>query len=222
MNNSERKPMRVPPIFVLLSLNLMACKRPVEPRAQLIDINPNIQQEVEAKIEAPQFGSGEDDYDILIYDNLMLVDYFEHDSLLVSTRDTGQTHIFKSFFYEKDDTLSIDGFYGLFGGFGFSIKIKNDQATVYHLLAADEFPTFSRTEKSSLLLRMEVPCTNTSLTLSRMPVLSPGEVIYGVVTFDSDSYYQSGPVVDEQEMEPRTKMRMNMKVYFKARYMPIE
>tara|TARA_B100000767_G_C19536155_1_gene438723 strand:+ start:48 stop:695 length:648 start_codon:yes stop_codon:yes gene_type:complete len=206
--------------FILLSISLVSCGQEKESSAEKIKIDPSIQKEVESKISESQFGNMSKD--LLIYENLLISEYFENDSLTLSTKNQDKKLVFKSFFYTHNDTLTIDGAYGMFGGFGFSIKIKDNQATVYHMLASDEFPTYSMNENDSLKFRIEVPCLNTTLTLSKMPELKDGEIIYGMVEFESGSYYQSGPMVNNEEIEPRKKVRMNMKVYFKSMYLDIE
>lgn len=159
--------------------------------------------------------------DLLIYENPLLAEYYEDDSLTISTKNQDKKLIFKSFFYDHNDTLTIEGAYGMFGGFGFSIKINADEATIFHMLASDEFPTYSMNKNDSLKFRIEVPCTNSSLTLSKIPKMKAGEIIYGMVEFESGDYYQSGLMVDNKEIEPREKVRMNMKVYFKSMYLDL-
>lgn len=206
--------------FILLSICLVSCGQDAEHSSDKIRIDKGVEKEVESKISESQFGNMSKD--LLIYENTLLADYFENDSLTMSTKGQDKKLVFKSFFYNHNDTLTIDGAYGMFGGFGFSIKIKDGNATIYHMLASDEFPTYSMNKNDSLEFRIEVPCTDTKLTLSKMPELKDGEIIYGMVEFESGNYYQSGPMVNEKEIEPRKKVRMNMKVYFKSMYLDIE
>ncbi len=206
--------------FILISISFGLCGQEQENSFEKIKINSTIQKEVASKISESQFGNMSKD--LLIYENLLIAEYFENDSLTMSTKNKDKRLVFKSFFYHHNDTLTIDGAYGMFGGFGFSIKIKNEKAIVYHMLASDEFPTYSTNENDSLKFRIEVPCSNTTLTLSKLPELKDGEIIYGMVEFESGSYYQSAPVVNDEEIEPRKKVRMNMKVYFKSMYLDIK
>ena len=90
------------------------------------------------------------------------------------------------------------------------------------MLLGDEFPIYSKTKNGELKFIIEVPCTKTKLILSKQPELKEGEIIYGFVEFESDEYYQSGGSVDGKEIEERKKVRMNMKVYFKSKYIDIE
>lgn len=206
--------------FILLSMSLVSLGQNAKHDSKSFAIDKHIEKEVESKISESQFG--EIEKDVLIYENTLIIDYFENDSLTISTKGKDKKVVFKSFFYNYNDTLTIDGAYGLFEGVGFSIKIKNNKATVYHMLASDEFPSYSINENDSLEYRIEVPCTNTKLTLSKRPKLKNGEIIYGMVEFESENYYQSGPMSDEKEIGPRKKIRMNMKIYFKSMYLNID
>ena len=104
----------------------------------------------------------------------------------------------------------------MFGASGFTIKIINDVATVYHMLSADDFPYYAYTENGSLLYRLEVPCTETKIILSEIPDSTKKQIIYGYVEFKSDDYYYATGLVDEQEILPREKQSSDMKIYFKS------
>jgi hypothetical protein len=105
-----------------------------------IIIDSNIKKEVEKNISPSEFGARQDK--LLIYNNLMLVDLYTNDKLefSLSEKDNKST-VFKSFYYWENDTLGIDGAFGLFGGTGFSIKIVKGNAKLYHMLASDDFPS---------------------------------------------------------------------------------
>lgn len=178
-------------------------------------IDPNIKTEVEKNITASELDAVKDK--ILIYNNLMLVDLYEDDKLIVSLKEKdGKGTVFKSFYYWQGDTLGIDGAYGLFGGSGFSINIVNGKATVYHMLSSDDFPSYAYKEKDSLIFRLEVPCTETKITLSEIPDSTKKQIIYGYVKFKSGDYYASSGFADGQEILPRKKQRANMRIYFKS------
>lgn len=203
-------------VFLFL-LCLSTCGKAIQKEAPNWVIDEQIAKEVETKISPSNFGNFPGGK-LLIYENAVIADYYEDDVLGWSTRDTMAQMTFRSFFYARQDTMVIDGAFGLFGGFGFSIKIVGDQATVYHLLAGDDFPTFAMTQEAPLQLRLEVPCTNTKLILSKKPERKAGDIIYGVVEFESDSYYRSPGSIDGKEMK-RKKSQMNMKVYFKSKFL---
>jgi hypothetical protein len=91
-----------------------------------LNIHPGIKTEVEKNISPSEFGAGQDK--ILIYNNRMLLDFYEDDKLSISLKEQdNKSTVFKSFYSWEGDTLGIDGAFGLFGGTGFSIKlIKGD------------------------------------------------------------------------------------------------
>lgn len=178
-------------------------------------IDPNIKTEVEKNISPSEFGSGQDK--ILIYKNLMLVDFYEDDKLNISLKEQDKkASEFKSFYYWQGDTLVIDGAFGLFGGTGFSIKLFKGKSTLYHLLASEDFPLYAYNEKDSLFFRLEVPCTDTKIVLSEIPDATKNQIVYGYVEFKSGDYYASSGSADGQEILPRKKQRANMRIYFKS------
>ncbi|MDR3227257.1 MAG: hypothetical protein LBT56_06260 [Prevotellaceae bacterium] len=177
-------------------------------------IDASIKNEVEKNISSLNFGEVQDK--LLIYNNRMFVDYYEDNELMTSTTDKEIKQVFKSFYYWQGDTLGIDGAFGFFGGVGFSIKITENKATLYHLLASDEFPTYAYNENDNLLFRIEVPCTDTKIILSKIPDSTKNQVIYGYVEFKSEEYYSSSGSVEEHEISPRKKQRVDMKIYFKS------
>ena len=206
-------------VFVILTVTILTCSQSIplkEPAVFRID--PSIKAEIDKHItEFEDFSGGE----FLIYQTTLLADYYEYDTLLTSTKPEGRPFPFRSFFYKNDDTLSIDGAYGMFGGFGFSIQFIGDQPVVYHLAAGDESPAHSFTEDGELQFRLLVPCTNAELTLSRMPKAGELETRYGRVAFESRSYYESAGFSNGKEIRPRRKVSMDMEIFFKADYLII-
>ena len=180
-----------------------------------VALDDNIKNEVEKNISSSQFGSMGSP--IPIYNNKIFVDTYVNDRLSSSINGDKET-VFKSFYYwnKNGDTLSIDGAYGLFGGTGFTIKIVNGKATLYHLLAGDEDPIFAYNEKDSLVYRLEVPCTDTKIILSEIPDSTKSQTVYGYVEFKSNNYYESPGYYDADELSQRKKLRDNMKIYFKS------
>lgn len=180
-----------------------------------LTIDPSIKTEVEKNISPSAFDAGQDI--ILIYNNRMLLDFYEDDKLSVSLKEQdNNSTVFKSFYYWQGDTLGIDGVFGLFGGIGFSIKIIEGNATLYHMLASDDFPSYAYEEKDSLIFRLEVSCTDTKIVLSEIPDSTKNQIVYGYVEFKSGDYYASSGSVDGQEILPRKKQRVNMRIYFKS------
>jgi hypothetical protein len=170
-------------------------------------IDSSIKNEVEKNIRDSEFSKQSE---ILIYNNQMFIDIFEDDKQIISSDKNGASQIFKSFYYQRGDTLGIDGAFGLFTGIGFSIKIAKGKAKLYHLVSSDEIPGYSYTSNGKLIFRLEVPCTETKIILSEVPNKDKQQVIYGYVEFKSGEYYSSKGSL------PRSKYRVNMKIYFKS------
>lgn len=165
-------------IRILFCSTLFSCGQSTKDKSiGGLTIDPNIKPEVEKNISASEFGAGQDKF--LIYNNRMLLDFCEDDKLNISLKEQdNKTMVFKSFYYWLGDTLGIDGAFGLFGGTGFSIKLIKGKATLYHMLASDDFPSYAYNENDSLIFRLEVPCTDTKIILSEIPDSSKKEVIY--------------------------------------------
>ncbi len=170
-------------------------------------IDSSIKNEVEKNISDSEFSKQSK---ILIYNSQMFIDIFEDDKQITSSDKNGISQIFKSFYYQRGDTLRIDGAFGLFTGIGFSIKIAKGKAVLYHLVTSDEIPAYSYTSDGNLIFRLEVSCTETKIILSEVPSKDKQQVIYGYVEFKSREYYSSKGSL------PRSRYRVNMKVYFKS------
>ncbi|MBC2843586.1 hypothetical protein [Winogradskyella flava] len=176
---------------------------------------------VNSKISKSELGSTFDTL-FFVYDNVLLLDNYESDSITFSTKNQERRMPFKSFFLKKNDTISIDGAYGLFGGFGFSLKIVNEEPILYHMLSGDDFPIYSRTKDGKLHFRIEVPCTETEIILSKIPDAIENEVIYGMVKFKSDIYYSASSVNGDIEPDNLQENQVGMTIYFKSRYFDFE
>ena len=158
-----------------------------------------------------------------LYENSLIVELFENDSLIISSFEEERKMVFRSFFYRLDGKIKIDGAFGMFGGFGFSIGFMDDgEPIVTHLLASDDWPEYSLTKDGDLEYRLEVPCTDVKLVLSKMPLGETDEVIYGMVEFKSLDYYPKAPSENGLEIVERKRTRTNMKIYFKTRFMDID
>jgi hypothetical protein len=176
-------------------------------------LDPSIKEEVEEHTSSMPFGGG-----MVVCNNASYFTVYENDK--VTAKTDGEQQPFKSFYYwnKNGDTLHIDGAYGLFGGFGFTIQVVKGKASVYHLLASDEFPSYSYNEKDSLIFRLEVPCTDSQIVLSEIPDSVKKPIIYGFVEFKSKEYFFSEGTMNDEEILPRKKQRMDMKIYFKSGY----
>jgi hypothetical protein len=212
--NKKKESIHLLTIFLLLTI----CSCGQTSTTKTIDglvINPKVKIDAERNIkDSKDFEKISQGFQI--YENMVTMELYENDSLILSTKDNPKNIVFKSFYFWRGDTLFIDGGIGLFGGGGFSIQIINDKATVYHMLSSDEFPTYAYEEKSKLIDRLEVPCRDRKVILSEVPKQGNNKVIYGYVEFKSDNYFTSQGTVDGKEFRPRKKSRANMKMYFKS------
>jgi hypothetical protein len=184
-------------------------------------IDPTIKQQVENHIkESDDFGKMNSV--IQVYENSILGEFFENDTLFFSNDDITKKQLFKSFYYWKDGKLEIDGAFGLFGGIGFNINFNNNNhAEVFHMLSSDDFPSYAYNEKDTLIYRLEVPCTETKIILSELPDKEKKQLIYGYVEFNSNSYYSSSGSLDEEKKPPKKRYRNNMKIYFRCKYLEL-
>ena len=184
-------------------------------KSNIVTIDHSIKSEVLKNISDNEFSRIEDNY--LIYSNRIFADFYENDSLKVSTKDTIAYQVFKSYYYWQADTLRIEGTYGIFGGVGFSIKASKNDTSIFLMLASDEFPQFSLNADDSLVFLLDVPCKNTKIVLSEIPDSLKKQTIYGYVEFSSNSYFHTQGSLEGKEILPRVKGRNNMKIYFKCK-----
>ena len=158
----------------------------------------------------------------MVYETNLQSEVYLNDNLKSSNMDSPGRYPYKSFYYVSNDTLKIDGGYGLFGSFGTSIHLIDNKAEVYLLLAADDFPQYASTQDGPLQLRLEVPTKESSLVLSNIPEPEEGGVVYGKVSFESEEFYQGVQAAEGEQAEPRKKGRMNMIIYFKSGFVDLE
>lgn len=179
-------------------------------------VNPEIKKEAENNIM-----DLEDFKDInlgmQIYETKVAIEFYENDSLILSTMDNPKGIISKSFYYWTGDTLTIDGGIGLAVGAGFSLKLVTNKATVYHMISSDEFPMYAYGETTDIIHRLNVPCLTFKVVLSELPEKKDrNQIIYGYVEFESDKYFARQSIEDGKEIGPRKKSRANMKMYFRS------
>lgn len=205
----------------LFFLSITSCKNSVNVEdVNGLKIDPNIKSTVEQNIESVKELNEVNDK-MQIYSNSLFTDSYQHDTLLFSSKNIHQKIIFKSFYYWNGDTLNIDGAYGLFGGTGFCIKTIKKDATLYHMLSSDDFPSYCYKPNDSLIYRLEVPCTDIKIILSEIPDSTKKQIIYGYVEFKSKDFYSSSGETNGKEDLPRIKCRNNMKIYFKSGYLAL-
>lgn len=201
-------------LLFAVALSISAC-RPSTDKAEGIKTDAKIKEEAEKYFSASDFNPSSNL--ILVYNNVMMVNYYENDSLKVSfDEDDDKKQVFKSFYYTRHDTIIIDGAFGLFGGEGFSIHLVNNKATLFLMVASDEFATYAYQEDDPLTDKLEVPCTDTKIILSEIPSMDKNVTIYGYCEFKSNDYYSSRGFADGHEILPRVKQRAEFSIYFKS------
>ncbi len=200
-------------IFTLL---LISCSNE-QKRSNIkgLTIDSNIKDEVEKHLADQSKFEQFSDF-MQVYSNSLSIENYENDRLVVSSMDFSRKLPFKSFYLWNKDTLGINGAYGLFGGTGFYIEITDNKAELFHMLSADDFPTYAYKEKDSLIMRLEVPCTDTKIILSEIPDSTKNQIIYGFVEFKSNEFYSVSNIYVEGEEPKRKRTRNNMKIYFKS------
>src|SRR5690606_37399627 len=150
------------------------------------------------------------------YESKVTIEFYENDSLILSTMDSPKDIISKSFYYWRGDTLVIDGGIGLAVGSGFSLRLIKNKATVYHMVSSDESPMYAYSETSDIIHRLDVRCQNYMAIISKLPQKDGNEIIYGYVEFESDDYFTRQGIEDGKEMGLRSKSRSKMKMYFRS------
>ncbi|MCH2034086.1 MAG: hypothetical protein MK202_11310 [Tenacibaculum sp.] len=180
-----------------------------------LTIDPKIKSQVEKHIVQQLEFEGAGDF-MQVYGNSLNMESYENDSLIVSSTDFSKKLPFRSFYFWNKDTLGINGAFGIFGGTGFYIRIAAKKAELFHMLSSDDFPTYAYKKNDSLIMRLEVPCSDTKIVLSEIPDSTKNQIIYGLVEFKSSDFYSASGAFLEGEEPKRKKTRNNMKIYFKS------
>jgi len=150
------------------------------------------------------------------FENFLIGNYYKEDSLVSTYEYNDRKSLnFTSFYYVDEDTIKLNGFFGDNGGYGFIIKFIDEKPEVYHL-AAGMFPMYSNTQTGKLRYKLEVPVRSSNLTISEIPRIG-GDYIFGVIDFESENYFINNSD-EELPIKERTKLRIDLKVYFKSNY----
>jgi len=174
------------------------------------EIDPNIKNPVEKNITDHK--SNTENLPYLSYENSIFLDTYQNGEEVASAKGDTKAN-FKSFYYWKNDSLFI---YGAYSTIGFSIVIKNTDVKVYNLITSSKPNSLSYAVNDTLVSRLQVPCTAIKLILSEIPDPNTKPMLYGVVEFNSNEYFQ----LDDTNNK-RNKLRNNMKVYFKCNYLAL-
>jgi hypothetical protein len=207
-------------LLMLCLSALVACGQTVrQSDIKGLAIDPNIGEAAKRYMVKPPASVSLDDV-MSVYANSIWAQYFENDTLSFADTSFSQKQLFKSFYLWKGDTLVVHGVFGLFGGFGFAMHLYKNEATLYHLVSADEFKTLAYQPNDSLTDILRVRCSDTQIILSELPSRTKKQEVYGYVAFESDVYYQAN-LAEGKEWRPRVKNRANMRIYFRSSFLKL-
>jgi|TARA_B110000091_G_C13615980_1_gene390876 hypothetical protein len=189
--------------------------------SSLYSIDASIENEAKKHFSASKFGGNTQG--LMLYENDMEIEYYENNILSQSVKiEEQKKSTFKSYFTSREDTLYIDGLFGLWGGSGFSIKIINGIPKLFHIANSDEFPVYSTTKEGKYQQFVEIPCKEVKIVLSQEPVKHQTDTIFGYVEFKSNSYFVSPGSADGKELGPRKEVNVNMKTYFQTQWVELK
>lgn len=203
-------------------ISLVVVSQSIDTTLTEFTINEEIQGEVEKRIAELEVDLKSHD-EFLLYDNILIADCYENDLLTESyTEQEEKTMMFRSYYYAQGDTLSIEGVFGVFTGVGIAIDFIDGIPVVYNLLLGEDYPDYSSTPGGTPEERIKVPCSDSKLVLSKMPKVKDREYLYGYVEFRGGPFYQGVATRVGEEPKEDLELRMNMKIYFKAKYAEID
>lgn len=125
----------------------------------------------------------------LAYQNELIAEIML-DGKTVRTKQVSDILSFRTFHFWDKDTLKIAGGFGVESGYGFVVKIYNEQATVFHLIFSDVATPYSLTKTGKKQQRLEVPCESWNLKISTIPKKDSLNPIWGIISFKSELYYE--------------------------------
>ncbi len=200
-------------IIVLTALILKSCAPQDKQTKKSIEQERSLKDEVETRFELS--GYNEALGLIFIYNNQLMAEIKVNNEVISNSLSDPISQTFKSNYYFLNDTLVIDGAFGLWGGTGFSIKIADNDTNVYHLVAADEFPIYAYSRNDSMRYRLDVPCSSSYIQLEGQALKNDTNFIYGYVEFNSNEYFQ---IINDSISSIESKF----KVYFKSAYLDLK
>ena len=135
-----------------------------------------------------------------------MVEVYFNDKLFKSTYNNLNSDPFKSNYSWSNDTLKINGRFGLFETIGFEIKIYNDTLSVIGTVKDNAAYKNNITDTISPFL--QIPTTESKVILSDTPKNVKGQLLYGYAEFKTANVFY--------QYENKRRVRQNMKVYFKS------
>lgn len=144
------------------------------------------------------------------YENTIFLEFVEDNKVRIDNLENGKPMLLNSYHYSAQDTITIIGEYGAFGGIGYHIKITNNKAFVDYLVTQGGNAQYALDRQGEFKNNLKIPC-EFNLKLSKMPTAEQGELIYGFIELETPNYYKKR-FGETYVGEVKTKM----KVYFKS------
>lgn len=197
---------------LLLFINVVNSQNSIDNFDYNIIIDKNIQDTTEQKIA-------------LIKDNILPdykahieIEFYENGNLKgeINSIDTGNSRVY---FYKENDTVKINGNYGLFE---FTGILKEKRAHIITPISSLDIPRFSLDEKSELKMEINVPCEIINFTTSEYPNPESNNILFGYLEFKTNDFYKADKILNKIESTKRKKISMKMKIYFKSKFIEKE
>ena len=194
-------------IFLTISIAtfLFSCDQSAY-HTKFLTIDPSIKNKVDKYLTkyTDTLQPGKDSF---FYSNRYMVEVYFNDTLFGSTYNKSNSDPFKSNYSWSNDTLKINGRFGLFETIGFEIKIYNDTLSVIATVKDNEGYKNNITDSISPFL--QIPTTESKVILSDTPKNVKGQILYGYVEFKTANVFF-------QQANEKRRVRQNMKAYFKS------
>jgi len=143
-------------------------------------IDQSVQSKVDDRVTAAN--------DIIL--SSMDIKMYADDSLIIDSYASGESLNWCTIISSLDgDTISIIGFYGMFGGFGYQITIYSDTCLIRYFVKADD-QIYKLNKTDSLSFGISVPCEIYQLTLVNQPTFKKGDVVAGIIELTSYEFYE--------------------------------
>jgi hypothetical protein len=175
-------------------------------REAVIPIVYTINPEVKAKAEKSLKKDGE------ILMGQMDIKIFENDSIILNTFDSTRKIPFFIRANIYGNVISINGFAGLFSGFGFVLNIKGDSCQVLFNITTDDPEIYRLDSTDEYKAGLIVPASSSKVLLSEKPdtkILSASHPLAGYIELESWHYFEKSKKSDK-------KYKVIIKSYFKT------
>ena len=200
--------------LILTISNLAFCKKA---KSVKFRIDTSVVSQAESRFAPSSFPYLNSE--VLIYKNRVEGDFYKNDTLSKVSEEMNLMLDFRSYYYVQNDTLVLEGLYGIEFSFGFTMKIyKSKMVSIHYLNSSDITPVYAYTASDTLQNRLEVASSVSEIIFSDYPK-EEGRIIYGYLDLQSEEFYS----LDDQYgvSDVRNKEKVRLKMYFKATYVEI-